>query len=397
MKLVIAGKNSIAVDVLKHVIEQIDIQVFVILNSTENFVNGFQESLGFYAKLWGIPIIELADVYPMDNTIFLSLEFDKIIKPKLFKSRQLFNIHFSKLPEYKGMYTSALPILNGESETGVTLHYIDEGIDTGDIIYQETFKLDKNETARSLYFKYIQKGTELVINSLQDIINNNYCSYRQTMCKSTYFGKDSINYSNLKFNLKQTAYQIDRQLRAFTFREYQLPLINDHEIGKWKILEKKSTRKPGDISFLDDSTMLLSTIDYEMELYLDQYPLLWNYCINNNLPLLKQIYQKENFDLELKTKEGWTALILAVYNNAYDCVKFLIENGADVNAFNYNKTTVLMYAKSSAIKSRDFSTIKLLINAGANIKAKDVYNKTVLNWAKEEDIEIYNLLRKAND
>lgn len=394
MKLVIAGKNSIAVDVLKHVIEQKDIQVFVVLNSTENFVNGFQKSLGFYAKLWGIPIIKLADVYPMDNTIFLSLEFDKIIKPKLFKSRQLFNIHFSKLPAYKGMYTSALPILNGESETGVTLHYIDEGIDTGDIIYQQTFKLDKSETARSLYCKYIQKGTELVINNLQDIINNNYSSYQQTMYNSTYFGKDSINYSNLKFNLKQTAYQIDRQLRAFTFREYQLPLINDLEIGKWKILEKKSTRKPGDISFLDDSTLLLSTIDYEMELYLDQYSLFWNYCINNNLPLLRQIYQKENFDLELKTKEGWTPLILAVYNNAYDCVTFLIENGADVNAFNYNKTTVLMYAKSSAIKSRDFSIIKLLINSGADLKAKDIYNKTVLDWAKEEDSEIYSLLKK---
>ena len=72
---------------------------------------------------------------------FISLEFDKIINTSLFKTTNLFNIHFSLLPRYKGMYTSILPILNGDKISGVTLHKIDRGIDTGDIIDKCSFRL----------------------------------------------------------------------------------------------------------------------------------------------------------------------------------------------------------------------------------------------------------------
>ena len=61
------------------------------------------------------------------------------------------------------MYTSALPFINGESLTGVTLHKIDLGIDTGDIIGQKRIEILDTDTARSLYLKYIQYGTKLVI------------------------------------------------------------------------------------------------------------------------------------------------------------------------------------------------------------------------------------------
>ena len=59
--------------------------------------------------------------------------------PKNFLNARLYNIHFSYLPAYKGMFTSALPIKNGEVDSGVTLHKIESGIDTGDIIDQIKF------------------------------------------------------------------------------------------------------------------------------------------------------------------------------------------------------------------------------------------------------------------
>ena len=195
MKLVIAGKNSIAVDVLKHAIDNLDIQIFVVLNQTEIFKNNFQKSLGFYANLWKIPILKLDEVYKHEDAIFLSLEFDKIVKPNLFKSKSLFNIHFSLLPAYKGMYTSALPILHNKSKTGVTLHEIDAGIDTGNIIAQKEIAIDNSDTARDLYTKYIKMGTELVIKNITNLVENNYSSYKQSHEQSTYYGKKSIDYS----------------------------------------------------------------------------------------------------------------------------------------------------------------------------------------------------------
>ena len=163
MNIIIAGKNNIAVDFLKYVLELKNLNVFVILNKTDNFKNSFQKSLGFYARLWNVSIINLENSYVIENAIFISLEFDKLIKPSLFKTNAIFNIHFSKLPAYKGQYTSSWPILNNEIESGVTLHKIDNGIDSGSIVDQYSFPINKNETARSLYLKYIEYGTKLII------------------------------------------------------------------------------------------------------------------------------------------------------------------------------------------------------------------------------------------
>jgi methionyl-tRNA formyltransferase len=285
MKLIIAGKNSIAVDVLKYVLEIKADDVYVVLNKTETFSNGFQKSLGFYARLWNVPIIELNDAQKLENAIFLSLQFDRIIKPNLFKSNQLFNIHFSKLPAYKGMHTSVLPILNGENQSGVTLHLIDKGIDTGNIIEQMIFMLTPEDTARSLYLKFIEKGTELVIRNLEKLLKNEYKSFPQEYTNSTYFSKSSLNYS---LDYHKTAFQIDQQFRAFSFREYQLPKYNECKIGSWEIMNNKSSHKPGTLIREDSKVIHIATIDFDMLLYKDFYEELWSYCRHNNLNNLKE-------------------------------------------------------------------------------------------------------------
>lgn len=68
------------------------------------------------------------------------------------------------------MYTSALPILHAEERSGVTLHKIDSGIDTGDILCQKAIMLSPSETAKSLYKKYIQVGTDLVVENIDSIL-----------------------------------------------------------------------------------------------------------------------------------------------------------------------------------------------------------------------------------
>ena len=145
MKICIAGKNNIACNILEYLIFQKNMkkeQLFVCCNKNDNGKNTWQRSLRYTAKLLGIKEVCLDDLYDIQDLVFLSLEFDKIIKPTLFTSRKLFNIHFSLLPSYKGMYTAALPILNNEKHTGVTFHKIDNGIDTGPIIAQKKIIID---------------------------------------------------------------------------------------------------------------------------------------------------------------------------------------------------------------------------------------------------------------
>ena len=109
---------------------------------------------------------------------------------------------------------------------------------------------------------------------------------------------------------------------------------------------------------------------------------------------LKNLLSIQKFDLEIKTKEGWTALIIAAYNGAFECLELLINYGANVNATNYNQTTVLMYAKTNYLHTDNKKCLNKLIDSGANLHAKDVFGKTLVDWVKEESTVLYNYLRE---
>jgi methionyl-tRNA formyltransferase len=172
MIVCIAGKNNIAVEILIYLV-QIGIKkenIYIISNKTDDGKDNWQRSLLKKANKMGIEIRNLEDVYSIENLLFLSLEFDKIVNPNKFKSNKLFNIHFSLLPKYKGMFTSIMPILNNEKATGVTLHKIDKGIDTGEIIAQKEFEIDLMDNARDVYHKYIHYGILLLKECLEKLL-----------------------------------------------------------------------------------------------------------------------------------------------------------------------------------------------------------------------------------
>ena len=85
--------------------------------------------------------------------------------------------------------------------------------------------------------------------------------------------------------------------------------------------------------------------------------------------------------------------MIAAYNHSLESVDLLIKKGADVNAQNYNLTSVLMYAKSNSLISNSFKIIEKLIENGANIYLKDIYGKNVIDWVKNENKELYEYFK----
>ena len=79
-------------------------------------------------KKKGFKITSLKNLYKIENLIFFSIEFEKIINVDKFKSNELFNLHFSLLPKYRGCHTNFYQIYKGERYSGVTLHKINNGI-----------------------------------------------------------------------------------------------------------------------------------------------------------------------------------------------------------------------------------------------------------------------------
>lgn len=383
MNIVIAGKNNIAVEMLDFINEEYpEHKVFGVINSNDNGFDSFQRSFYKRCRELLIPVVPLEDVYNLEDTIFLSLEFDRIIKPDLFCHSRLYNIHFSLLPKYKGMYTSAWPIMNGESETGVTLHKIDKGIDTGDIIDQIKFRICESETAKSLYIKYIAHGLKLAKSKLDDLLNNEVVGKPQQSIGASYYSKKSINYENIIIDFNKTAYEIARQVNALTFRDYQLPKVFESDIFGVKILEGKSNKKPGELISENEFSYTISTIDYDLCLFKDRFEELLEACREGDLKRIKKIDKVERLILE-KNKVGWSPIIVAAYNGHIDVVDYLLSKGASINDINNKGTTVLMYAKNYLEKTGDIGFVNSIIERGADIEKRDFNGCSVKDYVRK--------------
>src|SRR5438128_1100884 len=120
----ICGKGKIAVSALRHVYQLLsasilDFRLVVCPTRDDRGYDTWRPSLSKAARSIDVDVVELDSLFGEEGLLLISLEFDQILKVHKFTSKRLFNIHFSKLPKYRGVYTSTLQVLNGEAESGV--------------------------------------------------------------------------------------------------------------------------------------------------------------------------------------------------------------------------------------------------------------------------------------
>ncbi len=85
-----------------------------------------------------------------------------------------FNLHASLLPQYRGAAPINRAVMNGEKITGITTFFIDHQIDTGNIIMQETIKIDDDETAGELHDRMKEKGAIMVASTIELIAKGEF-------------------------------------------------------------------------------------------------------------------------------------------------------------------------------------------------------------------------------
>ena len=84
-----------------------------------------------------------------------------------------FNLHAALLPQYRGAAPINWAVINGDKTTGVTTFMIDEGMDTGGIMYRYDCKIGPDETVGEVHDKLMEMGAELVVNTVEAIIEKN--------------------------------------------------------------------------------------------------------------------------------------------------------------------------------------------------------------------------------
>jgi len=107
------------------------------------------------------------DVVDAGADLGVVVAFGRLIKPHVLGALPMVNVHFSLLPRWRGAAPVERAILAGDTETGVCLMQLDEGLDTGPIYTCARLAIGPEESATELRARLVQVGTQLLIDSLR--------------------------------------------------------------------------------------------------------------------------------------------------------------------------------------------------------------------------------------
>ncbi len=157
------------------------------------FLENFQEKGRIVDAHQGCPVFytKIRDVSSPENVSLLKkLEPDvivacgcSILKKNLLSVPPLgtLNLHSGLAPYYRGCSCYFWPLYNNEPEyVGVTIHYVNPGIDDGDIIHQGRPELDEDDNEITIFIKMMEIGTQLMIKSLHEVEDRTVRGYKQT-------------------------------------------------------------------------------------------------------------------------------------------------------------------------------------------------------------------------
>lgn len=143
------------------------------------------------------------------------------------------NVHPSLLPQYRGSAPIQWAILNGDKETGVTTMYLDEGMDSGDIILQTKTLIDKDETSGELWDRLSKIGAELLVETLEKIENKTAPRIKQP---KEFTLAPMIEKSQAKIDWEsKTAQEIKNLVRGLNPIMGAYSVLNEKKIKFWKV------------------------------------------------------------------------------------------------------------------------------------------------------------------
>lgn len=158
-------------------------------------------------------------IWPFEPELIISIYYRNIINAHVIKrvKRQIFNAHPSLLPKHRGCSAIPWSIIDGDSHTGITFHWIDAGIDTGKIILQATCQIEATDTQLTLQNKINQLVTDYFPYAL-DLVLLGVDGVEQR-------GVPSYHYRQVPYNLQidpsWPTPKIERYIRAMIYPPYK--------------------------------------------------------------------------------------------------------------------------------------------------------------------------------
>jgi methionyl-tRNA formyltransferase len=254
----------------------IDVQFIIPRTDTEDLtLKQYSEQYGIDylhpVKINTVEFIEQAKTYNCD--LFVSMSFNQIFKKEIINLPKFktINCHAGKLPFYRGRNILNWALINDEREFGITVHYIDERIDTGDIILQRVFPIsDEDDYSTLLDVAYIECAN-ILYDAIKQIQNNEVDTISQKTIHPVgfYCGKRGIGDEIINWHQKsRDVYNFIRSIclpgpRATTNFNGSEVKINASRMIVDAITYKG---KPGQILLKTNDGFLVKTLDSFIEI-----------------------------------------------------------------------------------------------------------------------------------
>lgn len=187
-------------------------------------IEDWYPSLPDYARTEGISVYQPRDVNSLsfrETVSKLSVDlivmagYNQILGPEFLSlpSDGTINLHGGKLPSYRGASTLNWMIINGEKKGGIAIHYVDESIDTGPIIRQETFEIRLEDTIVDIIARTNDLFPEMLVQTVEEIESNSVNPTPQDRSEGSYFHSRKPRDGEIRWG-KYTARQIYDLVRA---------------------------------------------------------------------------------------------------------------------------------------------------------------------------------------
>jgi methionyl-tRNA formyltransferase len=180
----------------------------------------------------------------------------------------IFNLHCGKLPFYRGRAPISRTIMDGNKELVITLHKMDEGVDSGDILLEYNIPIENDDDVNTLYNKCCEKSFEVVIKGIEKIYSQNNIINILTKQDLSLKPKSNkkISEEEQKINWDKDIKTIHNQIRALTppypcayatYEGKKFGFIKSEIFSK----ETCKARNFGEIYFVDEDYLLINCKD----------------------------------------------------------------------------------------------------------------------------------------
>ena len=203
----------------------------------------------------------------MNPELAVVVAFGQILSKELLDIPQKgnINVHGSLLPKYRGAAPIQWSVINGDKETGVTTMFMDEGMDTGDMLLKEVVEIGAEETAGELFDRLSLLGAEVLSKTIDKLQDGTLTREKQNHDEATHVSMISKDLGKLDFN--KTSKELDCLIRGVNPWPGAYFEINGKKIKVHKAKVSEQTGTAGDIIASDAKKgLIIATKDSSIEL-----------------------------------------------------------------------------------------------------------------------------------